>query len=222
MKRPWCLSLLTLATLLTACRPEPLPDDRAANDRAANDRAVNDRAATDYASRSELQDAQSQFILAQVGHDPRLIATLQEAYGEAPAPQAPNTQALPAPVGRLEFVKSLAWGNVQNFEAASFRRDFIDTLHPGLDWSTDGCSTPPGLDFGYHETFRPACLVHDFGYHNLRLLERTPENRTRTDEAFFSNLKAICAARFPPERPSCYVVAYMYEEGVRLGGAALF
>jgi Prokaryotic phospholipase A2 len=200
MKPTWFAPLLALAALLTACREDPLPSD--------------------YASRAELRDSQSQFLLARFAGNPGLTLALQEVYGEVPAPLQP--QVGPLPVGRLDFIKAVAWGTAEQFESVERQRELIDTLHPGLDWKTDGCSTPPGVNFGYHEAFRPACLVHDFGYHNLRVMERTPGNREKTDLAFYANMKSVCNRRLPPERPSCYVVAFVYEEGVRIGGVTGF
>ena len=147
---------------------------------------------------------------------------LQEVYGEAPGTALPPTQLLPLPINRPEFVKAVAWSPAPQSEAVTRRRDLIDTSHPDLNWSTDGCFRPPGVDFGSSQTFRPARLVHDIGDHNLRVLERTPGNREQTDQAFYTNMETICDRRPPPECPSCSVVNFVYEEGVRIGSAALF
>ncbi|WP_293910053.1 phospholipase A2 [Deinococcus sp.] len=141
------------------------------------------------------------------------------------APAASPTSAAAEPLnaqGRLAYVKALAWGSMQNFEAAYASQASNDAPYPDLDWSRDGCSAPPGLDLGYGEVFRPACNIHDFGYRNLRVLERTPQNRETTDHAFYADMQAICAALIWIKRPECSAAALIYESGVRLGGTSHF
>ena len=124
--------------------------------------------------------------------------------------------------GRLAYVKALAWGSMSSYEAAYADQVGGRALYPGLDWSRDGCSAPPGLDLGYGEVFRPACNIHDFGYRNLKVLERTPENRETTDHAFYADMRAICAALVWIKQPECGAAALIYESGVRLGGESHF
>jgi Prokaryotic phospholipase A2 len=123
---------------------------------------------------------------------------------------------------RLAYVKALAWGDMAGYEAAYADRANTPALYPGLNWSRDGCSAPSGLDLGYGEIFRPACNHHDFGYRNLKVLERTPENRETTDHAFYADMRAICGALPPLRQPECGAAALIYESGVRLGGSSHF
>ncbi len=184
-----------------------------------------------YQLRPELQDADSQAILARYGTDPGLLAALQTAYGER-APEAVQT-SLPTLNGlslgnlslesdRLSYVKSVGWGNVGNYNGQYAAYALSALPSPGLDWSRDGCSAPDGLGLGYREDFRPACNVHDFGYRNLRVFERTDANRKTTDEVFHGNMDVICAAKSWYKRPACYTAAYAYYQGVRIGGGSSF
>ncbi|WP_216318497.1 phospholipase A2 [Deinococcus aestuarii] len=179
-----------------------------------------------YASRPELQDVESQAILARYGNDPGLLAALQEAYGERPAtferPQAPLISGLDLAGDRLAYVKRIAWGTVPAYNAEYANQAGVNSVYPGLDWTRDGCSAPDGLGLGYREDFRPTCNVHDFGYRNLKVYERTSANRLATDDAFYANMKTVCAAKSWYTRPACYSAAYAYYQGVRVGGGASF
>ena len=121
---------------------------------------------------------------------------------------------------RLNYIKRTAWGTVPDYDN-QYAAYAAGGPYPGLDWSRDGCSAPDGLGLGYREDFRPACNVHDFGYRNLKVYERTGDNRAATDEALYSNLKTICAAKSWAARPACSA-AYVYYKGVRVGGNSSF
>ncbi|WP_425147865.1 phospholipase A2 [Deinococcus sp.] len=180
-----------------------------------------------YAARPELQDAGSQAILAQYAGDPGLLAALQTAYGERAAqavtPDIPALGGLSLTSDRLAYVKSVGWGSVNNYDGQYARYAGSSSLpYPGLDWSRDGCSAPDGLGLGYREDFRPACNVHDFGYRNLKVYERTDANRKTTDEVFHGNMDVICAAKSWYKRPACYAASYAYYQGVRIGGGSSF
>ena len=181
---------------------------------------------SDYAARPELQDADSQAILARYGNDPGLLAALQEAYGERPTdlslPKAPEFSALDYASDRLAYIKRTGWGTVSNYNAQYNAYNGTSSPYTGLDWSRDGCSAPDGVGLGYREDFRPACNVHDFAYRNLKVYERTDANRQTSDDAFYTNMKAICAAKSLLKRPACYSAAYAYYQGVRIGGGSSF
>ncbi|BDP41104.1 hypothetical protein DAETH_10730 [Deinococcus aetherius] len=210
------LAAAALALTLAACGQTP----------TANGPAAQDTLAADYAARPELQDAESQAILARYGNDPGLLAALQEAYGERPAnfsrPQAPVVRGLDLASDRLAYIKGVAWGTVSGYNSQYGAYAGTTVPYSGLDWTRDGCSAPDGLGLGYREDFRPACNVHDFGYRNLKVYERTSANRLATDDAFYANMKTICAAKSWYARPGCYSAAYAYYQGVRVGGSGSF
>ncbi|GAA5511699.1 hypothetical protein Dcar01_00412 [Deinococcus carri] len=179
-----------------------------------------------YASRPELQDPDSQAILARYANDPGLLAALQEAYGERPAdlsrPAAPALTGLDLASDRLAYIKRVAWGTVAAYNGEYANQSAVNARYPGLDWSRDGCSAPDGVGLGYREDFRPACNVHDFGYRNLKVYQRTDANRLATDDAFYKNMKVICEAKSWYKEPPCYTAAYAYYQGVRVGGGSSF
>lgn len=182
--------------------------------------------AASYASRPELQDAGSQAILARYANDPGLLQALQEAYGERSAalslPTAPALSGLDLISDRLAYIKRIGWGSIANYNSHYAAYAFTGLPYAGLDWTRDGCSAPSGLGLGYTEDFRPACNVHDFGYRNLKVYERTETNRDTTDDAFYVNMKSICNAKSWYKQPACYAAAYAYYEAVSLGGSGSF
>lgn len=179
-----------------------------------------------YAQRPELQDAGSQAILEKYGNDPGLLEALQRAYGERPTnlslPDVPAITGLDLNSDRLAYVKRTGWGSVGNYNSQYAAYAFSGFPYAGLDWGRDGCSAPDGLGLSYREDFRPACNVHDFGYRNLKVYQRTDANRKTTDEAFHTNMDIICAAKSWYKRPACYSAAYAYYQGVRVGGGSSF
>ncbi|MBB5233419.1 phospholipase A2 [Deinococcus budaensis] len=128
-----------------------------------------------------------------------------------------------APVGDegdpVALVKRLGWGSPEAFEAA---RPLLAPRWPALDWAGNGCSAPRGLGLSYRDDFAPACAVHDFAYHNLRVLEPTAANRRASDDAFGVNLRAICARKALVARPACLSAAAAYLAAVRLRGHTRF
>lgn len=120
---------------------------------------------------------------------------------------------------RLEVVKRLGWGTPEAFAAA---RSTLEPLWPDLVWQGNGCSAPEGLGLGYRNVFAPACEVHDFAYDNLRVLEPTAANRRASDDAFYANMRAICARKLLAAQPACFSAAAAYYAAVRLRGQTHF
>ncbi|MGH3622040.1 MAG: phospholipase A2 [Sciscionella sp.] len=64
--------------------------------------------------------------------------------------------------------------------------------YPGLDYSSDGCSSTPA---GLKQIFDSACQLHDFGYRNfgsgLRL-GRNDSTRLWVDNRFHDEMNRIC------------------------------
>ncbi|ADV68275.1 phospholipase A2 [Deinococcus maricopensis] len=219
------LGLLTVS-LLAACGQPMTSAPAAAQPPTA---ATLGERAQWLADRPELQDADSQAIIRAYGQDPAFVASVERAYTGAPGVNAAPSVARPDLLHpqdlastRLAFIKSVAWGSVANYNREYANQASTNASIPGLDWSRDGCSAPDGLGLGYREDFRPACNVHDFGYRNLKVYERTDANRKATDEAFHTNMEGICAAKSWYARPACYSAAYAYYQAVRIGGSGSF
>lgn len=143
-----------------------------------------------------------------------LLAGVLGSCAPALFPSVPDGEEDPVAV-----VKRLGWGTPEAFVAA---RPRLQPLWPALDWENNGCSTPQGLGLGYRDDFAPACVVHDFAYHNLRVLEPTSANRRASDEAFRVNLRTICARKALAARPACFSAAEAYYRAVRLRGHTRF
>ncbi|WP_261664338.1 phospholipase [Deinococcus sp. Marseille-Q6407] len=137
------------------------------------------------------------------------------AFHPQPAPPSLLARSSEA----VALIKQLGWGTPEALAAA---RPRLEPLWPELDWEGNGCSTPKGLDLGHREDFTPACNVHDFAYHNLRVLEPTAANRRASDEAFRRNLWAICERKPANAQLSCYSAAAAYYAAVRLRGSTRF
>lgn len=111
-----------------------------------------------------------------------------------------------------------------------------------LDWSTDECSAPVVGSTGRSFDFTAACLRHDFGYRNYKMLDRTyncpqrpvgaacadgtwsygrwwnASNRARLDAQFKKDLLAHCASRSVWDRPTCRAWAATFHKAVRTFG----
>ncbi|MDO4264515.1 MAG: phospholipase A2 [Deinococcus sp.] len=147
-----------------------------------------------------------------------LSATLS-ACVPAVQPQTPSAALLARADAAVPLVKTLGWGTP---EAFALTRPALEPLWPELDWTSNGCSAPRGLGLGYRAEFTPACTVHDFAYHNLRVLEPTAANRQASDEAFRRNLWAICGRKAAAAQPGCFAAAAAYAAAVRLRGSGRF
>ena len=97
-----------------------------------------------------------------------------------------SAHAGPSASTDLTFVSRMAFAvPLATFSAARATAD------PWFDWSTDGCSAPLIGDTGRSFDFGEACVRHDFGYRNLKLLENrygsgqtywNAANRKRVDQ----------------------------------------
>ena len=95
-----------------------------------------------------------------------------------------------------------------------------------FDWSTDSCSAPLVGNTGRSFNFTNACRRHDFGYRNLRLLDRrygaghwTEPTRKRVDQLFLADMKRHCWSRPWYDEPTCFAWAQTFYTAVRVAGA---
>ncbi|MFI8952457.1 phospholipase [Streptomyces sp. NPDC053750] len=88
----------------------------------------------------------------------------------------------------------------------------------GFNWSTDYCSTSPDNPFGF--PFQTSCARHDFGYRNYKAAGTFAANKARLDNAFYADLKRVCAAYSGVKRTSCDATAWTYYQAVdKLGSS---
>ncbi|GHG01007.1 hypothetical protein GCM10017783_11500 [Deinococcus piscis] len=158
-------------------------------------------------------------LLWRAGAAGLLLAGTLSACVPAVQPQAPSPALLARAEAAISLVQTLGWGTPEAFTLA---RPALEPLWPELDWASNGCSAPKGLGLGYRAEFTPACIVHDFAYHNLRVLEPTAANRLASDEAFRRNLWAICERKSASAQPGCFSAATAYYAAVRLRGSVRF
>jgi len=144
------------------------------------------------------------------------------------------TVASPASAGPIVLATHSA-----SADAAYVQRMLYDTSMSGFlraatvtgdrwfDWSTDLCSAPLVGSTGLSFDFTRPCRRHDFGYRNLRLLERryrtggsywNATNRRRVDQQFLADMKAHCRTRSWLLQPSCLAWAETYYTAVRIAG----
>lgn len=129
----------------------------------------------------------------------------------------------------LDMASEWAYVQRQLFEVSL--RTFLataaapSTLDRRFDWSTDFCSAPLLGNTGFSFDFHHACRRHDFGYRNLRLLDRrygggfwTSNNRRQVDQQFLSDMHAHCRSRAVWLQPRCFSWAQVYFRMVRLFG----
>jgi hypothetical protein len=88
-----------------------------------------------------------------------------------------------------------------------------------FDWSTDYCSSSPDQPLGFD--FRLPCHRHDFGYRNFKRLSAFPANKPRVDDAFYYDMKQICARYSWTPRQACLSTAWTYYQAVKKYGALL-
>jgi hypothetical protein len=145
--------------------------------------------------------------------------TVVSPVSAAPASRVPGTAHTPH--GDWAYVQQ------QLFEAPL--QQFIRTSATGdrwFDWSSDLCSAPLIGSTGFSFDFRHPCRRHDFGYRNLRLLDRrysgtrwwTAANRLRVDQQFLADMKAHCRTRSLLLQAQCFGWAHTYYWAVRVAG----
>lgn len=94
-----------------------------------------------------------------------------------------------------------------------------------FDWSSDGCSTPPGLS-SWNRTFANPCLRHDFSYRNFGfggvVAITTETQRKKIDDKFLQDMNAVCATKSVLQRAQCRFVASSYYNVVRVAGGPAY
>ncbi|MER7364862.1 phospholipase [Nonomuraea wenchangensis] len=86
-----------------------------------------------------------------------------------------------------------------------------------FDWSTDLCSSSPDQPLGFD--FRMPCRRHDFGYRNYKSVSQFPANKSRIDDAFYYDLRQVCAGYSGISKATCDGLAWTYYQAVREFGS---
>jgi len=121
------------------------------------------------------------------------------------------------------------WAYVQQQLFKMPLHEFIRTSASGdrwYDWTSDLCSAPLVGNTGLSFDFRNPCRRHDFGYRNLRLLDRrypgvrywTAANRLRADGQFLADMKSHCRTRSLLLQTQCFSWAHTFYLAVRVAG----
>jgi hypothetical protein len=150
------------------------------------------------------------------------VLTVSSPASAGPIATAPPRAATHSATGDLAYVEHLLYG-VPMWQ-------FLLTAAWGdrwFDWTNDGCSAPIVGGTGRSFDFRAPCIRHDFGYRNLRLLERryggdgrywNAVSRHRVDDQLWADMRAHCHARAWWDQPTCFAWAATFYAAVRTFG----
>ncbi|MEU9887808.1 phospholipase [Sphaerisporangium sp. NPDC051011] len=86
-----------------------------------------------------------------------------------------------------------------------------------FDWSTDLCSSSPDQPLGFD--FRTPCRRHDFGYRNYKAVGQFPSNKSHIDDAFYFDMKQVCARYSGISKSTCDGLAWTYYQAVKQFGS---
>ncbi len=127
--------------------------------------------------------------------------------------------------GEIDFHQGLALLASDGF-LPRFPHSVLVSGVPGyLRWDTDGCSAPiiGGGPYG----FSHPCHRHDFGWRNLKQLDRegarvwNARTKTRADVGFLADMFSECALLTAPAQIGCETTARVYYTVVHLNPSGL-
>jgi hypothetical protein len=106
--------------------------------------------------------------------------------------------------------------------------EFVAVVSAGDSWfdvTTDWCSAPLVGSTGRSFDFRSPCRRHDFGYRNLKLIERrygvdawNASSRKGVDHQFLADMRSHCRTRPWYESTTCFGWAEVFFAAVRAAG----
>ena len=161
-----------------------------------------------------------------------LVAVTSVLTVVSPVAAGPSTATRPTVVHSANG----DWGYVQQQLHQVSLRTFVATIPIGdrwFDWSNDGCSAPLVGDTGFSFNIRDSCRRHDFGYRNLKLLEKrygkgsmlwngttywNGTNRQKVDQQFLGDMKSHCRGRALTLQVQCFSWAQTFYTAVRIAG----
>lgn len=122
-----------------------------------------------------------------------------------------------APVDKAQVLSSWTQTSAGSFDAwNAARQNQAAWSAYAFDWSTDYCTTSPDNPFGF--PFKNACARHDFGYRNYKAAGTFSANKDRLDDAFYADLKRVCASYSGGQNTSCLATAWTYYQAVSVFG----
>jgi len=143
----------------------------------------------------------------------RLAAPLFTAALAVTAVLLPASAAQAAPADKGAVLSSWTQTDASSYNAFFAARANRSAWSAyGFDWSTDSCTTSPDNPFGF--PFANACVRHDFGYGNYEAAGTFAANKARLDNAFYADLKRVCATYSGVKKTSCDATAWTYYQAV--------
>ncbi|MER5210199.1 phospholipase [Streptomyces sp. NPDC002838] len=143
----------------------------------------------------------------------RLAAPLATAALAVTTALLPAATAQAAPADKAAVLSSWTQTSATSYSAFFAARANQGTWSAySFDWSTDSCTTSPDNPFGF--PFQNACVRHDFGYRNYTAAGAFDANKSRLDDAFYADLKRVCAAYTGLKKSSCDGTAWTYYQAV--------
>jgi len=143
----------------------------------------------------------------------RLAAPLLTAALAVTAALLPAASAQAAPADKPAVLSGWTQTGASSYTAFfTARADQGAWSAYGFDWSTDYCTTSPDNPFGF--PFSNACARHDFGYRNYTAAGAFDANKSRLDDAFYADLKRVCATYSGVKKTSCNATAWTYYQAV--------
>ncbi|MBT2454204.1 phospholipase [Streptomyces sp. ISL-86] len=129
------------------------------------------------------------------------------------------TPASAAPADKPQVLSSWTQTSATSYNAwVSARANQGTWSAYGFDWSTDYCSSSPDNPFGF--PFQTSCARHDFGYRNYKAAGSFDANKSRLDDAFYADLKRVCAQYTGAKKTSCDGTAWTYYQAVKAFGVS--
>ena len=144
----------------------------------------------------------------------------------AAAPERPVAAGTPSPAQMQvgELAKPTVREEADRIMNRTYRQFAVAPHTAPFNWTNDGCSVPTGYA-PYSKVFRPACVLHDFGYRNYGAkheLKLDPTLRTKNwiDGRFRTEMRRICDDRYrtPLAHLTCTNAAQAYYLAVQVGG----
>ncbi|MGW0391059.1 phospholipase [Streptomyces sp. NPDC003042] len=147
----------------------------------------------------------------------RLVPALATATMAAVLALAAPASA--APADKPQVLSSWTQTSASSYNAwVSARANQGNWSAYGFDWSTDYCSSSPDNPFGF--PFQTSCARHDFGYRNYKAAGSFDANKARLDDAFYADLKRVCAQYTGVKKTSCDSTAWTYYQAVKAFGVS--